>query len=441
MRRPFVICLCAWLALAGAAGAESTQVRVNTTPPDALLFVDGVSRDRSPTTLTGLAPGTHLLVAQRHGYREARQSFSLLAGQKLALELTLEELRGLVLVHSSPTGAEVHVDQGFRGRTPLLLSDFPLGKHRVRISLQGYISRELDVEVNDRVPQKLQADLVADSATIRFTSEPAGAEVFINGAARGRTPVQVERVPSGALEVALRLAGHAEYTEKLMLKAGESVAVDARLQARPGSLTVLTQPDKARVYVDDQFRGEAPVSLADLAPGEHRVRVELKGHEADARSVTVKADASTTEEFRLASNSGVLILVTEPPGVKVLVDGTELGETAAAEAGLVSQALTVEYLSRGEHTLQLTRPGYSFRPRRFTVETGQAVTLHEKLTRLFIPDFLVRTGAGEGGTRTGILLREYPNGDLELEVRPGVIDRIKGTDVLEKRPIRAGAPP
>jgi hypothetical protein len=62
------------------------------------------------------------------------------------------------------------------------------------------------------------------------------------------------------------------------------------------------------------------------------------------------------------------------------------------------------------------------------------VTLHEKLTRLFIPDILVRTGAGEGGTRTGLLLREYPNGDLELEVRPGVIDRIKGTDVHREAP-------
>jgi hypothetical protein len=40
-------------------------------------------------------------------------------------------------------------------------------------------------------------------------------------------------------------------------------------------------------------------------------------------TVTVKADASTTEEFRLASNSGVLVLVTEPPGVKVLVDGVD----------------------------------------------------------------------------------------------------------------------
>lgn len=441
MKRAFLLMTGLWLALATAGAADSTQVRVNTTPPDALLFVDGVSRDRSPATLTGLAPGTHLLIARRHGFREARQSFSLMAGQKLALDLQLEELRGLVLVHSSPTGAEVQVDEAFRGRTPLLLTDFPLGKHRVRVSLQGYLPKDLDVEVNDRIPQKLQADLVADSATIDFTSQPPGADVFIGGAARGRTPVRVERVPSGMAEIALRLEGHAEYTERLLLKAGETVTVDATLAARPGSLTVLTEPGPARVYINDQFRGESPLALADLPPGPHRVRVERKGYEPDARNVTVKADDSTTEEFRLVSNSGVLVLVTEPPGVKVLVDGVDAGETVAAEAGLVSQALKIEYLGRGEHTLQLTKPGYSFRPRRFTVDVGQAVTLHEKLTRLFIPDILVRTAPGEGGTRTGVLLREYPNGDLEIEVRPGVIERLKGSDVIEKKPIRAGTPP
>lgn len=441
MNRRIAILTILALAAAARAPADTTQVRVNTTPPDALLTVDGIPRDRSPATLTGLAPGTHLLIARLAGHREARQSFSLLAGQKLAIDLQLEELRGLVLVQSSPTGAEVHVGEAFRGHTPLLLPDFPLGKHRVRVSLQGYIAKDLDVEVNDRIPRRVQADLVADSATIDFTSEPAGAEVLINGAARGRTPVRVERVPSGTVEVALRLDGHAEYTERLQVKAGESIKVDATLAARPGSLTVITDPAQARIYIDDQFRGESPLSLADVPPGSHRVRVERRGFEPDARTVTVKADASATEEFRLVSNSGVLVLVTEPPGVKVLVDGIEVGETAAAEAGLISQALKVEYLGRGEHTLQLAKPGYSFRPRRFTVEIGQAVTLHEKLTRLFIPDILVRTAPGEGGTRTGVLLREYPNGDLEVEVRPGVIDRIKGADVIEKRPIRSDTPP
>ncbi len=426
------------LVVSGNAFAD-TQVRINTTPAGATLVVDGVAREVAPTTLSDLAPGQHLVVARQEGYREARASFALLAGQKLALDLKLDELRGLALIHSSPTGAEVTINGAFRGQTPLLLPDLPLGTHRVQIAAPGYFAKEVNLNVADRIPVKVAVDLVADSARVDFSSEPAGASVLINGSSRGVTPLVVDQIPSGEVELVLALDGYAPYREKLVIKAGESVRVEARLIAQPGALSVVAQPEPARIYVNNEFRGETPVDLTDLAPGEYRVRAERRGYETDARTVRVRAGEKSTEEFRLQKNSGVLVLVTEPPGVKVFVDGTEVGETAPSEAGLVSTAFNVEWLARGEHTLQLTRPGWTHRPRKFSIETDQAVTLHEKMTRLFIPDVLVRTGTGEGGTRTGVLLREFPNGDLEMEIRPGVIERIKGKDIIERRAIRDGA--
>ena len=423
----------------GSVAFADTQVRINTTPAGANLVVNGMPRDFAPTTLEGLPPGHHLIVARLEGYRETRASFALLAGQKLALDLKLDELRGLALVHSSPTGAEVTINGTFRGRTPLLLPDLPLGQYRATISAPGYFAKDVELKVPDRIPVKIAVDLVADSARVDFSSEPAGATVLINGSSRGVTPLRVEAIPSGEVELVLALEGYASYREKLVVKAGETVRVEARLTAQPGALAVVAQPEPARIYVNNEFRGETPVDLGDLAPGEYRVRAERRGYETDARTVRVRAGEKTTEEFRLHRNSGVLVLVTEPPGVKVFVDGEDVGETVASEAGLVSTALNVDLLARGEHTLQLTRPGWTHRPRKFTIETDQAVTLHEKMTRLFIPDILVRTGTGEGGTRTGVLLREFPNGDLEVEVRPGVIERIKGKDIIERRAIREGA--
>jgi hypothetical protein len=426
------------LLLASPALAE-TQVRVNTTPAGATLVVDGTPREVAPTTLTDLTPGTHLIVARKDGFRETRESFALLAGQKLALDLKLDELRGLALIHASPTGAEVYVDGAFRGLTPLLLPDVPLGTHRVQITAPGFFPKEVDLTVPDRIPLKIAVELVADSASVDFSSEPAGAAVLINGSSRGTTPLRVDQIPSGETEVVLQLEGYAPHREKLVLKAGETVRVEARLTSQPGALSVVAQPEPARIYVNNEFRGETPLDLQGLAPGEYRLRAERRGFETDARTVQVRADTKTTEEFRLQKNSGVLVLVTEPPGVKVFVDGVEVGETSPSAAGLLSERLTVELLARGEHTLQLNRPGWIHRPQKFTIDTDQAVTLHEKMTRLFIPDILVRTSAGEGGTRTGVLLREYPNGDLEVEVRPGVIERIKGKDVIERRAIRDGA--
>ena len=442
MRHPASSILAAALLAAQAVAlrAEPGQVQVRTKPEGAQVLIDGTSRGAAPATVTGLAPGRHLAVARKEGCADLYRSFTLMDGQSLNLDLELAEIAGLVLVHSTPPGAEVSVGGAFRGRTPLLLPSFPLGTHRMQVALTGHFTREVEVTVKDRTPQWVKVDLVSDSATIDVTSDPPGAQVSVNGADRGVTPCKLERIPTGDAAIAVRLDGYAEYRETLKLAPGESYAVSANLRAQPGSLEIVSVPAQGRVYIDNQFRGEAPVSLASIPPGEHRVRVELKGHEIEARTVQVRAGERTTEEFRLTNNSGLLVLVTEPPGARVFVDGTDMGTTAAAAAGMVSEALRLDTLGRGEHTLQLQKAGYTYAARKFTVEPGRAVTLHERLNRIFNPDIEVRTRDKDGAESviTGVTLRQYPSGDLELETRPGVIVRIAAADIVDRRPLRGG---
>jgi hypothetical protein len=426
-------------ALAAAtAWADPAQVRISTTPADAQFEVDGIPRGATPTTVAGLGPGRHLVVVHKDGYLEVRRSFSLLEGQSLSVDIPLEEVSGLVLVHTQPPGAEVSMGGAFRGKTPLLLPNFPLGTHRLNLVLAGHFPREVEVTVKDRTPQWVKVDMVADSATLDVNSDPAGARVTINGSDRGTTPCRLDKIATGQAELVVALDGYAEYRETLKMSPGESYQVNANLRARPGSLNIVSLPPKGRVYVDNQFKGEAPISLATLAPGEHRVRVELKGFETDARTVKVRAGELSTEEFRLANNSGLLLLVTEPAGARVFVDGNDVGETTAATAGLVSEALRVDTLGRGEHTLQLQKTGYTYTPRKFSVEPGKASTLHERLTRIFNPDIEVRTRDQQGAETvvTGVLLRKYPGGDLELETRPGVIVRISASTIVDRNTIR-----
>jgi len=45
------------------------------------------------------------------------------------------------------------------------------------------------------------------------------------------------------------------------------------------------------------------------------------------------------------------------------------------------------------------------------------------------PITLVRTGQGSAGTYRGILLRRHPNGDIDLETRPGIIVTIPAGEI------------
>ena len=418
-------------------GKDGAQLRIDTNPTGATVIVNGAAAGESPLTMPPLKAGRYLVTARMDGHKDARESVQIASGEKRALQLTLEEITGLVLIRSKPDGADVTLDGAFRGKTPLMMPDFPVGTHRVVISRPGFFTKEVEISVKDRAPQLIDADLTPDAAMMTVNSTPAGAAILINGANRGVTPARLDALPSGEVQVELRLPGCAPYRQAVKLNAGQEYTVNAAMAAQPGTLRIVTSPDKAKVYIDDQLRGESPVQMPGLMPGPHRVRIELRGHESDARTVQVKPGETVTEEFRLQQNSGVLILTTEPAGVKVLVDGEEQGETQAAPAGLVSRTFEARFLGPGEHTLQLVRPGWTFPPKKFSVESGKAVTLHEKMTRLFIPDVQVRT---RDEIITGVLLREYASGDLEIERQPGVIVRISEGDVLERKAIKQGGP-
>ena len=104
------------------------QIYVTTDPAGAILFCDSISCGGTPATIAAVAAGEHLLIIRKPGYRETRATVTTRAGERLAVELKLEALKGLALVHSSPVGADVELDGVNIGKTPLLLHDFPLGQ-------------------------------------------------------------------------------------------------------------------------------------------------------------------------------------------------------------------------------------------------------------------------------------------------------------------------
>lgn len=417
------------------AGAE---LRVETTPEGAAIVCNGGTPRIGPATFDGLPPGVYMLEARKDGFRITRQTLSLMPDQKAVVRLRLDPLLGLVLVHSTPPGAGVTVDGAFRGKSPLLIPDFPLGTHRVRLALPGYEEKEIELTVKDRTPIKAAVDLTSKTARLNIVSEPAGAAVYIDNAPRGATPCEVEAGADTNSRVELKLEGYAPYAENLTLQAGGVYPLRIRLEPLPADLHVTSSPSGARVFVDDEFRGTTPATIPGLPRGEHRLRVDLKGYEPQECTVPIAGAGVTREDITLVRNSGSLVLITVPDGVEVFVDGEAAGVTAASPAGgAASEPLRVDLLSRGDHTLQLTRRGYAFKPKTFTIAPDQVVQLQETLTRLFIRDTVVVVRKDSGRYEvTGQLLRKQPNGDVEIEVNPGIIQKIEAASITEVRPMK-----
>ncbi|MBP5225840.1 MAG: PEGA domain-containing protein [Kiritimatiellae bacterium] len=412
-----------------------TSLEVTSAPSGAIVWVDHLNRGVTPLTLTDLPPGPHLLQVMKEGYNPVFESVSLEPAVPKRVPFELVRQNGLLLIVTDPAGCDISENGVTLGTSPLLLTKLAVGAHRLVVASPGYQTKELDVVLEGRTPLRREVSLLSDSGTLQMTSDPSDAEVFVNGISRGRTPCKVDRIPGGQVTLEVKAEGFKPYTSTVTMAAGEVQSIDARLTPLPGTLRIVTIPDGARVYVNDEYKGRAPYDLLNAKPGEYRIRVDMPGHEPNARTVTIDKGASSTEEFRLVKNTGRIELVTAPSSAMVLIDGKKHGltTTSKADTTAVSDPFSIEDVIEGEHELEIFRKGYTTQKKKVTVTRGETLTVQVKLVRQFIPDYEVTT------TRAyykGVL--EYKNDEgIRLEIMPGVSQTIPMSDVKKHGPLKA----
>jgi hypothetical protein len=438
----FHFCLAAVLLLAVSCARDDAKapppvgrLQVTSDPAKATVLIDRKVRGETPLTIPDLPVGQHLVTVRKQGCLDAWQTVELLGQDARSLDFKLETVTGLLLLQSSPSNAEVSVNGVALGHTPLLISTLPPGTHRFKIATPGYQPKEVEVQLDDRTPVRKRIDLVSNSATLTVETDAEGANIRINGLDRGGSPCTVDRIPEGDVVVELRADGYAPLTQKIKLEAGETQKIKLPMTPIPASLKIVSIPEKARVYINNEPRGLTPLELPDLAPGKYRVRVELEGFEPNARDVEMGRGARKSEEFRLTSNTGKLELITEPDRVTVFLDGKKVGETKAkADATTnVSDPLSLETIMAGEHELRLVRKGHAESKQKILIEQGKTLPLHVKLTRRFIPDCLVVTIRG---VEYRGVLDAATEDTVRLETAPGVITTFPLKDVKYQRTIR-----
>ena len=406
------------------------MLSIETTPPHADVFVDRVNRAQAPAELS-LRPGTHLVTLRCEGYRPEHRTVTIDDGGRTSLNVQLARVTGILIVDSDPAGAEVTIDGVSYGTTPALITALPLGTYRAALSLAGYKPKPVEVSVKDRTPVKASVSLTSDTASLEVTCDLPDVQVSLNGVPRGTAPCTIDRIPAGEVELSASAAGYKPFSMKLRLGEGETQSVPIQLEIQPASLKVVSIPDKARVYIDNTFRGTTPLDIPAIDAGPHRVRVEQPGYDPTARNRELKPGEASVEEFRLASNTGAILLTTEPDGVTVIVDGKEIGKTPPAkdQGQGISAPYPIEGLPAGAHAVKFVKPGFFEKSQEVSVERGQTTTVSVKLPRKFIPNYEVVTAQG---TFRGVFDSVSPDG-ITLETHPGVMTLYRKQDIISYR--------
>ena len=124
-----------------------------------------------------------------------------------------------------------------------------------------------------------------------------------------------------------------------------------------GTLFVTMDPPGRLVLGGREIVLETFDAVIDVVAGSHTIVASLLGHREQQYDVVIEAGQGYSLDIRLERVSGSLTVATDPPGVRVAVDGQYVGTTAP---GVFSDGPSVPVLVTdlmpGQHRLRLERP-------------------------------------------------------------------------------------
>ena len=265
-------------------------------PPGATVVVSGSDDLRGTTPVTLRVPagpqGAHVTHPR---YEDATVEFEV-TGRDQPQTVTLALLPNWadVTVPTTPSGAEVRIDDRLAEATTPGPIPVLAGEHRVVVALPGYKPWTDIIFVEARQAVTLPS-IILDKAdgTLAIESTPKGAGVTVAGVYTGVTPLTVGLDADKPLAVSVFKVGYAPRNLTIELASGQRRAIDVTLTALTGDLSVETRPKDAELWIDNEHRGHAS-GVFTLAAVPHTVEIRKEGY-AGFRKTVVPQPGLTQE--------------------------------------------------------------------------------------------------------------------------------------------------
>lgn len=162
---------------------------------------------------------------------------------------------GSISVTSYPAGADIYIDNVYKGLSPAVFDAVPNGNHVVLVKLDGYqgLSKSVTVTANN---QTVYAQLYPQNTAPVTVSSPGQTSAAGTGSPTPTAPVHAP--------------GY-------------------------GSLSITTSPPGALVYVDGAMMGVTPTTIPMLTEGSHSITLIMDGYQDLKTTITI--NAGTTSEY------------------------------------------------------------------------------------------------------------------------------------------------
>ncbi|MEA1996105.1 MAG: SUMF1/EgtB/PvdO family nonheme iron enzyme, partial [Gemmatimonadota bacterium] len=204
-------------------------------------------------------------------------------------------------------------------------------------------------------------------------SDPPGALTVLAGMDVGRTPVREAHLRAGRHPVILNLPGYIEVMDSVTVVPGNVEKYKFRLVKQTGRLTIVTAQPDVYVQIDTlelMMQGTGSIIIEDFPAGPHWIEARKPGYETFRETVEIVFPQDSTFEIDLVPHPGSLLIISEPSGAGIFLDGVFTGKVTPWR---------LTHLEAGAHVLRLSLRGCGASRDTVEITPGRDITIERKL--------------------------------------------------------------
>ena len=236
---------------------------------------------------------------------------------------------------------------------------------------------ELSGQISNRIltPEEAENSQTTQTGSIAITSNPAKAQVFLDGLSVGVTPISLKGVLATTHDLALFTDGYNVTNQKIKVKPEAIEVLNINLEPitddNGATFAVSTKPVGVLVVLDGLPVGNTPLTFSRISSGEHTIRLEKNDFNSWEFKKDLPAGKITAVSVNLSpyGELGSMVVNANPSGVRVFLNGFLMGATP----------ITLQQLAVGEYELKLVLKDYEEDVRKVKVVKDEVVSISTEM--------------------------------------------------------------
>jgi serine/threonine-protein kinase len=231
------------------------QLSVSSNPAGAQIAFDGSALCQTPCTLTGIAPGQHVVAASKSGYGHESRTIEISSGAKSSLTIDLNQLAAKLSIASTPAGAVILIDGKDSGKlTPAQFSLEKPGTHMVVLRRYGYLEETSSVSTEPGQTSNVtlalkplgstdeirsaggkfkkvfgRGDASSNVGIVSIKTQPKGAQIMVNNRVLDKTAPFDFYLNPGTYLIDITMSGYHSIHRVINVEQQERVAIEEAL--------------------------------------------------------------------------------------------------------------------------------------------------------------------------------------------------------------------